>query len=124
MIDPGVPFERNVSGHLLAGLLWGKQFEKILLEHGWEKVPNWKCLFVPRPKGGLFLSVYVDDIKLSGKKENNQMWKVLNKQIELEEPTSFLDHEYLGCTQRRCETSKRIIDKYRTMFESRISAGR
>ena len=74
-------------------------------------------------KGGLFLSVYVDDIKLAGKKENNQMWKVLNKQIELGEPTSFLDHVYLGCTQRHRETSKHIVDNYRTMFESKISAG-
>ena len=30
---------------------------------------------------GLFLSVYVDDIKLSGKKQNlDPMWKVLNKE--------------------------------------------
>ena len=35
-------------------------FEKILLKHGWEKIPNWECLFVHREKG-LFLSVYVDD---------------------------------------------------------------
>ena len=40
------------------------------------------------------------------------------------EPTSFLDHVYLGCTQRQCEISKNIVDNYRTMFESRISAGR
>ena len=39
------------------------------------------------------------------------------------EPTSFLDHVYLGCTQRQCEISKDIVDNYRTMFESRISAG-
>ena len=29
-----------------------------------------------------------------------------------------------GCTQRQCEISKDIVDNYRTMFESRISAGR
>ena len=29
----------------------------------------------------------------------------------------------LGCTQRQCEISKDIVDNYRTMFESRISAG-
>ena len=23
--------------------LWERQFEKILLEHGWEKIPNWEC---------------------------------------------------------------------------------
>ena len=39
------------------------------------------------------------------------------------EPTSFLDHENLGCTQRQCEISKDIVDNYRTIFESRISAG-
>ena len=107
----------------MAGLLWERQFEKILLKHGWEKVSNWECLFVHREKG-LFLSVYVDDIKLAGKKQNiDPMWKVLNKEVDLGEPTSFPDHVYLGCTQRQCEISKDIVDKYRTMFESRISAG-
>ena len=38
------------------------------------------------------------------------------------EPTSFLDHVYLRCTQRQCEISKDIVDNYRTMFESRNSA--
>ena len=35
------------------------------------------------------------------------MWKVLNKEVDLWEPTSFLDHVYLGCTQRECEISKK-----------------
>ena len=52
------------------------------------------------------------------------MWKLLNKEVDLEEPTSFLDHVHLGCTQRPCEISKDIVDNDRTMFESRISAGR
>ena len=123
MEDPVVPLERNLYGHPLAGLLWERQFEKVLLKHGWEKIPNWECLFVHREKG-LFLSVYADDIKLAGKKHNiDPMWKVLNKEVDLGEPTSFLDHVYLGCTQRQCETRKDIVDNYRTMFESRISAG-
>ena len=55
-------------------------------------------------KKGLFLSVYVDDIELAGKKQNSDpMWKVLNNEVDLGEPTSFLDHGYLGCTQRQCE---------------------
>ena len=115
--------ERNLYGHPLAGLLWERQFEKILLQHCWLKVSNWECLFVHRQKG-LFLSVHVDDIKLAGKKQNfDPMWKLLNKEVDLGEPTSFLDHVYLGCTQRQCEISKDIVDNYRTMFESRISAG-
>ena len=92
------------------------------MKHGWEKIPNWECLFVHREKG-LLLSVYVDDIKLAGKKQNlNPMWKRLNKEVDLGEPTSFLDHVYLGRTQRQCEISKDIVDNYRAMFESRISA--
>ena len=68
--------------------------------------------------------MYVDDIKLAGKKQNNKpIWKVLDKEVDLGEPTSFLDHENLGCTQRQCEISKDIVDYYRTMFETRISAG-
>ena len=114
----------NLNGHPLAGLLWERQFEKILLQHGWEKVSNLECLFVHRQKG-LFLSVYVDDIKLAGKKQNiNPMWKVLNKEIDLGEPTSSVDHVYMGCTQRQCERIKDIVDNYMAMFESRIPAGR
>ena len=98
--------------------------EKILLKYGWEKVSTWECLFVHREKG-LFLSAYVDDIKLAGKKQNiNPMRKVPNKEVDLGEPTSFLDHVNLGCTQRRCEISKDIVDNYRTMIKSRISAER
>ena len=123
MEDPVVPLERNLYGHPLARLLWEREFEKIQLQHGWEKVSNWECLFVHREKG-LFLSVYEDDIKLAGKKPNiDPMWKVLNKEVDLGEPTSFLDHENLGHTQRQCEISKDIVDNYRTMFETRISAG-
>ena len=55
--DPVVPLERNLYDHPLAGLLWERQFEKILLKHGWEKIPNWECLFVHHEKG-LLLSVY------------------------------------------------------------------
>ena len=37
MEDPLVPLERNLCGHLLAVLLWARQFEKVLLVHCWEK---------------------------------------------------------------------------------------
>ena len=59
--------------------------------------------------------------KLAGKKQNpDPMWKVLNKEVDLGEPTSFLDHVYLGCTQRQFEISKDTVDNYRTMYESRF----
>ena len=45
------------------------------------------------------------------------------KDVDLEEPTSFFDHVYLGCTQRECKISDDIVTNYKDMFESRISAG-
>ena len=78
MEDPLVPLERNLYGHPSAGLLWERQFEKILWKYGWETVSNLDCLFVHRDKG-LSFSVYVDDIKLVGKKNIYPMWKVLQK---------------------------------------------
>ena len=82
MEDAVVPLERNLYGHPLAGLLWERQFEQILLGYGREKVSNCECLFVHREKG-LFLSVYVGDIKIAGKKQNiDPMWKVLNKEVD------------------------------------------
>ena len=96
--NPVVPLERNLYGHPLAGLFRERQFEKILLQYGWEKVSNCECLFVNRARG-LFLSVYVDDIKLAGQTESIEpTWKILMKDVDLGEPTSFLDHVYLGCT--------------------------
>ena len=115
MEDPVVPIQRNQKSHLLAGLLLERQFGKILLQHVWDKVSNWECSFVHRDKR-LLLSVYVHDIKLAGKNPNiDPMWKILNKEVDL--------GVYLGCTQRPCEISKDIAYNYRTMLESRISAG-
>ena len=44
------------------------------------------------------------------------------KDVDLGEPT-FLDHVYLGCTQRECKTSNDIVNNNRDMFECRMSAG-
>ena len=61
----------------------------------------------------------MDDTKLAGKKQNiDPTWEVLMKEVELGEPTSFLDHVYLDCTQRECDAGTQ-----ENMFESRISAG-
>ena len=99
MEDLGVPLERNLYGHSLAGLLWERQFEKIMLKHGWEKVSNWECLFVQREKG-LFLSVYVDDIKLAGKGQNiDPMWKCLKKK-------SIWENQHLSLIMKTWDTLK------------------
>ena len=40
-------------------------------------------------------------LKNTGKKQNlDPMWKILRKEVDSGEPTSFLDHVYFGFTQR------------------------
>ena len=112
MEDPVVPLERHQYGHPLAGLLWVRQFEKILLKHGWEKIPNWECLFVHREKG-FFLSVYVDAIKLVGKKQNiDPMWKVLNKEVDFGR-TNICDMAGYAkkCVERYCELANKTTQQ-------------
>ena len=105
MEDPVVPLERNLYGHPLAGLLWERQFEKILFEVRLGESFQLGML-VRTPSKRVIL------ICVCGKKQNIEpMWKVLNKEV------------CLGCTQRQCVISKDIVDNCRTMFESRISAG-
>ena len=75
-------------------------------------------------KPGLFLFVSVDDIKRAGKKQNTgPMWKKSMKNVGIDEPKSFLDHVYLGCTQRQCKPIESFWEHYKKMFESLISAG-
>ena len=116
--NPVVLLERNLYGPLFGKTFVGKQFEKLLLKCAWWNVSIWECLFVHREK---ILSVYVDDIKFGAEKNLDPMLKLLNKEVDLEEPTSFLDHVYMGCTQRQCQLGKNIVDNYRTIFESNIS---
>ena len=58
-VETVVLLERNLYGHPLAGLLWERPFEEVLLELGWEKVLAWD-LFVHRKKG---LLAYQNDRK-------------------------------------------------------------
>ena len=51
------------------------------------------------------------------------MWKALNTEVDLGEPTYFFYCVFVGRIQRQCQIRKDIVDNYRTMFESRISAG-
>ena len=61
------------------------------------------------PSKGLFLSVYVDDIKSTGKKQNiNPMWKLLNKEVDLGEPTSFLHHVYSMVSEQTCTINQKM----------------
>ena len=119
------PLDRNLYGHPMTALLWERQFENILLNYVWEKVSNWECLFVHREKRMILICVCGWHKNwLETNKNIDPMWKVLNKEVDLGEPTSFLHHENLGCTQRQCENKQRYcLTITESCFESRISAG-
>ena len=102
--DPVVPLERNLYGHPSGRTFWERQFEKDLWKHGGEKVPNWDSFFVNRERGR-FLSVCVDATRCGN---IDPMWIVLNKEVDLAESTSFLDHVHLGCTPRECQQAKTL----------------
>ena len=66
--DPVVPLERNLYGHPLAGLLWQRQFEKILLQHGWEKVPIENAYSYTVKRGYSYLCMWMPSNWLEGNK--------------------------------------------------------
>ena len=43
--------------------------------------------------------------------------------VDLDEPTPFLDRVFLRYTPRECKPNEIVVDEFRKMFESRISAG-
>ena len=122
--DPVVPLERSFWGHPLAGLLWERQFGEVLLELGWEEVPTWECLFVHIRKGP-FLSVYVDDIKMAGKKHKLcLMRKILMKNVDLQKSLQrFLFKFTWIVLNAKLKQNNSLIDDYMKMCESRTSAG-
>ena len=125
MEDPVVPLERNLYGHPWAGLLWERHFEKVLLK---------TCMVGKKFQIGNALSLTEKKTTLicvCGRKKNwaersrklVQHGKLQVKDVDLGEPTSIFDHVYLGCTQREHQKSKDVVENYKSMFESRISAG-
>ena len=98
MDDPVVLLEKNLYGHPLAGLLWERQLEKVI---------NCKCLLVDRARE-LFLSVYVDDVKLADKTENiKPTWKIMMKNVDV-----------VGCTQRGMYNERWECDKVQRYVRS------
>ena len=95
MEDPVVPLDRTLYCHPFAGLLRERQFEKILLNHRWENVPIWDCLFVRRQKG-LCWSVYVDDMKLDGKKKHRSHVESFDETRRLRRTNIILCSHLLG----------------------------
>ena len=110
--------ESKLYGHPLAGLFWEKQFEEAFLDLGKEKIQTWEWMYVRSSKTRI-VSV---STKMAGKNQNmTPMWKKLMNNVDIDEPTSFLDHVFLRCTQLECNPNERIIEQHKKVFGSRIS---
>jgi len=115
--DPVCRLDLNLYGHPLAGFYWERRCKRIILGLGFTLVPGWECLYIHKEKQ-LLLSVYVDDFKLSGPEENiAPMWKLLGKEIELEDPTEFHGNTYLGCTQAEFEPDHDMMESVGELFK-------
>ena len=83
------------------------------IDRNWleRKVQIEKCL-MNRYRKQKILSVFVNDIKIAGKKQKlAPMWKKLMKDVDFEEPTSFLDHVYLGMHSTGMQTKgEKLLD--------------
>ena len=65
------PLRRNLYGHKLAGLLWQKFAEDVIMnELKFKRVQGWECLYY-HPVKQLFLSAYVDELKMAGKRRTS-----------------------------------------------------
>ncbi len=74
-----VPLRLALYGHPMAGVYWERCSHARLLKAGFERVPGWECLFV-HGKHQVMLSVYVDDFKMAGKKEDiPKAWKAIRE---------------------------------------------
>ena len=76
-------------------------------------------MYVHREKQ-LFLSVYVDDLKMAGKKENMKpMWDAMREHVELEPPKKMWENQYLvGCSQKPLIPAEEDIEKMGAAFEN------
>ena len=107
----------NLYGHPLAGILWDKYQESVLLKLDFEIVPSWECSYLHHTQR-LFLSGYVDDYKMAGKKETiPQMWEPLKQCVDLDPPGPIHRNVYFGCSQRPLQRDLKMIASKRDMFQ-------
>ena len=66
---PVVPMLLALYGHPESGAYWERHCEAHLTSQGFEVIPNWPSAFW-HARLRLFLTVYVDDFKMAGPKEN------------------------------------------------------
>ena len=94
---PVVRLIRNLHGHPLAGLYWFEYCDAAIRRCGFRPIKGWECLYL-HPTLGIILSVYVDDFKVAGIKENvPKVWQMLTDPklvnlLHLDPPQDLVDN--------------------------------
>ena len=85
--QPVAPLIRSLYGHPLASASWQNHLLKVLTEKlgGRELEQQPSCYYFE--KYGLAMSVYVDDLTVSGPAKNHdEFWQILRQRIQLDDP--------------------------------------
>ena len=76
-------------------IMVGKTIREKFIGTGMGKSSELRVNFIEKTR--IILIGYVNDVKMTGKKQKvDPMWKKLIKHVDLDDPTSFLDHVYFG----------------------------
>ena len=97
-VRPMCRLKKSLYGHPESGGHWERHLTEAVLKVGGKPVQNHPSSFW-FPESQLLLSVYVDDLLLSGPKENHEgFWTELRKSIRLGDPESL--DRFLGRNHR------------------------
>ena len=70
-------------------------------------------------KKQLFLSIYVDDLKMAGRQANiPPLWEELKKYLDLDPPSKMTENQYLGSSQRDIVPDPVNVERMGAAFEN------
>ena len=94
----------------MSGLYLENQYSKALLDGGFQRIPGWECLYF-HPTLQVVSRVYVDDVKLAGRKASlSNAWQLMRDTgLKWDPPEPF--NEYLGCGQHNITLTPEEVQK-------------
>ena len=123
--QPVAPLVRSLYGHPLASASWQNHLATILSkELGGVEMPEQPSCF-HFPSTSLALSVYVDDLTLSGpQKIHSKFWSTLQKHVQLEDPAELskvLGRNHVSCDQGLAlHFAKQCVELYKQLSGKKV----
>ena len=126
--QPAAPLIRSLYGHPLASASWQNHLATILSKElgGFEMPEQPSCFHFPSMS--LALSVYVDDLTLSGPQKNHsKFWSTLQKHVQLEDPADLskvLGRNHVTCDQglalHSADFAKQCVELYEQLSGKKV----